>query len=368
MFESHPYHFISPNYRLANLAAANPQAGDGRHAVVINEYGWLWLNRDGTPTTLTAQLYRNLLGRESTAAQRFHVQATYIAAETEFWRAHRKAAAVMHFCSLGYSRSDGQTSDHWTPGGVAKLQWEPEFHRYVRDAFAPVGLMVDYWDARPCGGTKARVPLTLINDLYGPWSGAVLLRVKRGDRVLVEKSLDAHVEPLGTAAVAFDIAWPKRTGPCILEAELRGADGETVHSVRDVEIVDAKSLGVAYRKPVTASSTYTAAYKPENAVDGDPGTYWSSDFKDDAWLAVDLGMAKKIGRVRIQWEAAFAKSFAIQVSADGKKWTNVYKTDDGEGGIDDIKFASTVARYIRLVCTKRGTQWGNAVCEIEVFE
>jgi hypothetical protein len=228
--------------------------------------------------------------------------------------------------------------------------------------------MVDHWDTRPCGGTKTRVPVTLINDLYQPWSGAVILRVKCGDRVLVEKSRDAQVEPLGTAAVAFDIAWPEQTGPCVLEAEIRGAEGETVHSVRDLEIVDAKSLGLAYRKPVTASSTYMAAYKPENAVDSDPGTYWSSDFKDDAWLAVDLGAAKKISRVRIQWETAFAKSFAIEISTDGKNWTAVYKTDGGKGGVDEIKFAPTVARHVRLVCTKRGTPWGNAVCEIGVFE
>ena len=33
------------------------------------------------------------------------MQATYIAAETEFWRVHRKAAAVMHFTTLGYAPS-----------------------------------------------------------------------------------------------------------------------------------------------------------------------------------------------------------------------------------------------------------------------
>ena len=39
MFESHPYHFFG-SFRLRSLATANPQAGDGKHAVVINEYGW----------------------------------------------------------------------------------------------------------------------------------------------------------------------------------------------------------------------------------------------------------------------------------------------------------------------------------------
>jgi hypothetical protein len=367
MFEAHPYHFFG-SFRLRNLATANPQPGDGKHAVVINEYGWHWLNRDGTPTTLTRDLYRNVLGAGATPAQRFHMQATWLAADTEFWRAHRKAAAVMHFTTLGYSRPDGQTCDHWTKGGVATLQWEPEFYRYVRDAFAPVGLMVDFWNDRPVHGAKARVPVVLINDLDQPWQGPVALRLRRGNRTLFEARQDCRLQPLGEAKIGFDIAWPEETGTCVLEAELRGADGGPVHSVRELEIVDAASISLAYQKPVAASSTHSAEYKPEYAVDGDPGTYWSSEFKDGAWLAVDLGAAKKIGRVCIQWENAFAKAFSVQVSSDGKNWTDVYKTGDGKGGISEIQFAPVAARHVRLLCTKRGTQWGNAVYELEVFE
>jgi beta-galactosidase len=250
MFESHPYHFSNPNFKLANLANADPvpqgnvNHNDGKHTVVINEYGWLWLNRDGMPTTLTKQLYQNLLRTNSTPSQRFHIQATYIAAETEFWRAHRKAAAVMHFTTLGYSRPDGQTSDRWTKGGVAKLKWEPEFHKYVSDAFAPIGMMIDFWSNRVPAGTRARVRVVLINDLYGLWHGPVTLRVKCGDRVLVETKQDSRIEALGTTNIVFDIAWPEQTGPCVLEAELRGADGEPVHSVRDTEIVQRPATGM----------------------------------------------------------------------------------------------------------------------------
>jgi beta-galactosidase len=367
MFESHPYHFFGA-FRLRNLATANPQPGDGSHAVVVNEYGWHWVNRDGTPTTLTSELYRNVLGADATPARRFHMQATWLAADTEFWRAHRKAAAVMHFTTLGYSRPDGQTCDHWTAGGVAGLQWEPEFYRYVRDAFAPVGLMVDYWNDRPCIATKAHVPVIVSNDLNQPWQGMVTLSVKQGERLLFQARQECRIEPLGQGKAAFDVAWPERAGPYVLQAELRGADGEPVHSIRELEIQDAASLGLAYQKPVTASSTHSAQYKPENAVDGDPGTYWSSSFEDNAWLAVDLLAPKKIGRARIQWENAFAKAFSIQVSADGKNWTDVYRTNDGNGGTSEIKFAPVEARHVRLVCTKRGTQWGNAVYEIGVFE
>ena len=116
--------------------------------------GWLWLNRDGSPTTLTRTLYSNLLGSASTVSSRFHLQAAYIAAETEFWRSHRRAAAVMHFTTLGYSRPDGQTSDHWRD--VARLEWEPEFHRAAHDAFAPVGLMVDYLERPPPPGRQGQ--------------------------------------------------------------------------------------------------------------------------------------------------------------------------------------------------------------------
>jgi len=246
MFESHPYHFQDPNFQLAKIASASPipqgsaLRNDEKHAVVINEYGWLWLNRDGTPTTLTKQLYQNLLGTNSTAEQRRHLYATYLAAETEFWRAHRHAAAVMHFTTLGYARPDGQTSDHWTKGGVAKLQWESEFYQYVRDAFAPVGLMVDFWNGRTLPGNTAHIPLILINDLDAPWSGPVTLRVKKGARVLVERSQDASIPALGTTAISFDLTWPEQTGPCVLEAELRGANGEPAHSVRDLELLDPK--------------------------------------------------------------------------------------------------------------------------------
>ena len=261
--------------------------------MVINEYGWHWVNRDGTPTTLTRELYGNVLGANATPAQRFHMQATWLAADTEFWRAHRKAAAVMHFTTLGYAAPDGQTCDHWTKGGVAKLQWEPEFHRYVSDAFAPVGLMVDYWKDRSVHGAKARVPVVAHQRPRPGVAGTGHVALKRGDQTLFEAKQECRLNPLGRAKIGFDIAWPEEVGPCVLEAELRGADGEAVHSVREMEIVDAESISLAYKKPVTASSTHSAEYKPENAVDDDSSTYWSSTFQDGAWLAVDLAQRKR---------------------------------------------------------------------------
>ena len=93
--------------------------------------------------------------------QRRHLAARYHAALTEFWRAHRACARVLHFCGLGYSRTNGQTGDNSID--LKKLKLEPEFQRYMADAFAPVGLMIAEWRAeRPGQFPELCHPGTLI--------------------------------------------------------------------------------------------------------------------------------------------------------------------------------------------------------------
>ncbi len=378
-FESHPYHFMNSGFKLRNLAGESPVPqgsaikNDEKHPVIINEYGWLWLNRDSTPTTLTKDLYKNLLGPNSTPAQRLELYARYLAAETEFWRVHRKVAAVMHFTALGYSRPDGQTSDHWLD--VEKLTWEPNFHHYVRDAFAPVGLCVNFWKDSLNISEKAKVPVILINDLDQPWTGPVVLFVRKGGQVISQVKQDCRIEPLGRAELSYDITLPADPGSYTLDAELRGANDQAVHSVRVIECIDPaialRALGLAHLKPATASSSVTArnrTHSPNLAVDGNPATYWSSNSTDPSWLAVDLGAMKKISRVVINWEAAFAKAFTIQVSPDGQTWTEVYKNDAGQGGINAIPITPVTARWVRMLGTKRATEWGYAIRELQVFE
>jgi len=241
VFESHPYHFSNPKYRLSDLARETPvpQGNElpnpGDSPVVINEYGWLWLNRDGTPTTLTRELYKNLLGLNSTASERRHLYARYLAAETEFWRSHRQAAAVMHFTSLGYSRPDGQTSDHWLD--VAKLTWEPEFLEYVRDAFAPVGLMIDAWAEGYGAGSTHEFAVVVINDLYDDWRGVVRVRLLRKGVPVDEKEINAAVPALGRVELEAVLRMPVEPGPCQVEAVLVGTPAGDVRSLRDFTIL-----------------------------------------------------------------------------------------------------------------------------------
>ena len=71
---------------------------------------------------------------------------------------------MLHFCGLGYSRTNGQTCDNFID--FEKLKFEPEFQRYMADAFAPVGLSIDEWRAELPAGKELDVPVVVINDLY----------------------------------------------------------------------------------------------------------------------------------------------------------------------------------------------------------
>jgi beta-glucanase (GH16 family) len=126
------------------------------------------------------------------------------------------------------------------------------------------------------------------------------------------------------------------------------------------------SGNVARGKAATASSalgTNTANL----AVDGNTGTRWeSSHGVDPSWIRVDLGTSQHIGRVKLSWEGAYAKSYQIQVSGDGNTWSQVYSTTTGDGGVDDIGLNAT-GRYVRMNGTVRATGYGYSLYEFEVY-
>ncbi|HEY0804118.1 MAG TPA: discoidin domain-containing protein, partial [Pseudonocardiaceae bacterium] len=89
-------------------------------------------------------------------------------------------------------------------------------------------------------------------------------------------------------------------------------------------------------KPATASSTENAGTPASAAFDGNTTTRWSSAFSDPQWLQVDLGTTATVDQVVLQWEAAFASAFQIQVSPDGTNWTSIFTTTTGTGGTQTL--------------------------------
>jgi hypothetical protein len=263
--ETHPYLFsklwneywaddkkfaLSDMVKISGRPSVRKEQQDDRLPIIINEYGWLWLNRDGTTTCLTGSVYEKLLGPDSTVAERQLLYARYLAALTEFWRTHRECAGVLHFCGLGYSRAGdkprpegGATSDHFID--LETLTFEPNFEKYVRDAFSSVGLMVDFWAEQLDAGSQQKFEIVLINDLHELFKGSIRLAIRReasltGERdgkTIAEKVTNCQIDGLDRSVLAFDMKIPNDEGQYQLIAELTDSDGNRVRSLRDFKVL-----------------------------------------------------------------------------------------------------------------------------------
>ncbi len=250
--ETHPYVFSRiqwgrGDFRLLDLAKtsgrppARKEQKNYNLPIIINEYAWLWLDRTGMPTCLTDKIYDRLLGPNSTVAQRRLLYARYLAALTEFWRCQRECAGVLHFCGLTYSRpgnkprpEGGATSDHFLD--IEMLEFEPNFEKFVRDAFSPVGLMIDMWNEQLSPGAEIKVPIFVINDLYKDWKGSVRLCILHKDEIISEQSKTCGVDSLGREIISFKATVPSKPGQYQLVAELV-AEGVPVRSLRDFNVL-----------------------------------------------------------------------------------------------------------------------------------
>lgn len=123
---------------------------------------------------------------------------------------------------------------------------------------------------------------------------------------------------------------------------------------------------VSQGKSTTTSSTQQGNVGA-NAVDGSLTTRWESAAAPPQWLSVDLGGPATINRVVIKWEAAYASEYSIRISSDGTTWTDVYATTTGNGGSDEIFLAPIEARYVRVYCARRGTDYAFSIYELEVY-
>jgi beta-glucanase (GH16 family) len=125
------------------------------------------------------------------------------------------------------------------------------------------------------------------------------------------------------------------------------------------------TANVAQGRPASASSTENAGTPAAAAFDGNAGTRWSSAASNPQWLQVDLGTSQSVCGVTLNWEAAYATAFQVQVSANGTSWTNIYSTTTGTGGVQTLSVSGT-GRYVRMNGTARATSWGFSLWEFQV--
>ncbi|MBT1708422.1 discoidin domain-containing protein [Fulvivirgaceae bacterium PWU5] len=175
----------------------------------------------------------------------------------------------------------------------------------------------------------------------------------------------------GNTALVNDHAGLSGTGRYL---RILGTARGTVYgySIYELEIYGTAaptSANLALGKTATSSSIEGTGLEASKAVDGNATTTrWASiEAVDPQWLSVDLGASYAISSVRVTWEAAYASTYAIEISTDGSTWNNLKSITGNTALVNNHTGLSGTGRYIRIYGTARGTAWGYSIFELEVY-
>jgi hypothetical protein len=205
------------------------------HATILNEYGWLWLRRDGEPTLLTEKLYAKLLGPVATKEERRELWAYLLAGKTEYWRAHRNYAGILHFVYLTCSYPGVFTSDHFAD--VKALELDPFFADYMSEAMKPLGVYLNFFRRSLAPAAAGSYRVMMVNDLYHSEKGELRLTFESEDgRELARASVPFDIAPLGALSREIALAAPSAPGLYLLKAAAITESGGRTVSRRKVRI------------------------------------------------------------------------------------------------------------------------------------
>lgn len=133
------------------------------------------------------------------------------------------------------------------------------------------------------------------------------------------------------------------------------------------------SVGPAGPIPILSAtgSTELAGNTPVGAIDNNAKTRWESKWQTDpSWITLDLGAAKPLGSIEIDWEDSNAKVYVVQGSNDADTWSDIVSKTDGENfqRTDSLKLNGTY-RYVRVFCQQRTdvSEWGYSIYEIRLI-
>ncbi|MDR2583901.1 MAG: discoidin domain-containing protein [Fibromonadaceae bacterium] len=134
------------------------------------------------------------------------------------------------------------------------------------------------------------------------------------------------------------------------------------------------SINLALSGTATASRS-EGSFTPGKAIDGSTASdsrwssYQSGAENDNQWIIVDLGSTYKVNKVILNWEAAYGKSYRIEVSTEGSSWTTVANiTNNTSAGIKEHSIAPRDARFVRMFGVERGNEYGGfSLYEFEIY-
>lgn len=239
MDEPHPYmtpgwmqnlaeHLRENPYPLGDLfwwpAQWHTQFGSSA-AQLVNEYGWVWLWRDGSPSHLTKALYSYYLGDDAAPEERRKMQAYWLQCQTEWLRTRRDLAGILAFCYL--SDNLGFTGDWWM-GDIAALIPSPTLH-WFHHCFAPTGVYIDLPDQRYIKigepyepGSEVRFNLVGVTDERKAVSGSVNVRlIEASGKDVWAQTFGIEIRPDENKYIPICLELPEKGGGYTVLAEFQ---------------------------------------------------------------------------------------------------------------------------------------------------
>ncbi|MFH0757949.1 MAG: sugar-binding domain-containing protein [Bacteroidota bacterium] len=252
MDEPHPYQgritTLQPGstkdfYPLGNLDF-KPQIlqniQESSSAQLVNEYGWIWLWRNGMPSKLTVEVFEYYLGKNSTPEQNWNLQAYWMQLETEWLRSEPSIAGVLAFCYL--TNNYGYTGD-WFTGNIKDLKPTITLD-WLQHAFAPAATFINLTDERYTKFKEPHQPgsnllfnLTGINNNASTVSGTVKLKLLDSEgNSFSEQSVSVELPSYLRTDIPVSMALPAQAGGYLLLAEFTPENGQAVISRRFIKV------------------------------------------------------------------------------------------------------------------------------------
>ncbi|WP_430413163.1 polysaccharide lyase family 7 protein [Kordia sp.] len=150
----------------------------------------------------------------------------------------------------------------------------------------------------------------------------------------------------------------------IVELEEEAIENETVLSRQ-------KNGGIT---SITASANGDDGNVPQNTLDGNLGTRWSSNGYNGKYITYDLGSVKSVSSVKLAFYKGNQRKAYFKIRVGTTKYnlqTVVDKKTTGSSGntngLETYSFNTVNVRYVRISCFGNSSSSWNSITEAEIF-
>lgn len=106
----------------------------------------------------------------------------------------------------------------------------------------------------------------------------------------------------------------------------------------------------------------------ESIADNDPTSIWMVHATSDGLATVDLGEAKSLVKVVVNWSTYYPESYKLEASADGNTWKSL-NNNVALGGAETYDLGKEKVQYLRIseIVKNEGQMASPGLCDIEVY-